>query len=142
MKKLICVSCLLFIGISTYLFAETKQVINSKNEFGGKTIMLIFSSGDNAYKEGIAKTIAYYDSKEKLVKTESFYTDESAKKDGVARGIDYFDSKQRMVKAESFFTDKSAKKDGVAKSITYLDSNEKIAKTEFYDRKGKLLSSK
>jgi len=142
MKKLICLLCILFIVISTYLFAETKQVINSKNEFNGKTIMLIFSSGDNSYKNGIAKTIAYYDSKEKLVKTESFYTAESAKKDGVAKGIDYFDNKQKMVKAESFFTDESAKKDGVAKGITYLDGNEKALKTDFYDRKGKLLSSK
>ncbi|MHB8110800.1 MAG: hypothetical protein ACYDHW_12305 [Syntrophorhabdaceae bacterium] len=141
MKKIIGILCL-FLVIATLGFARTEQIVNPKNEYGGKTIMYIFSSGDKPYKEGIAKAVAYYDAKNNMLRTESYYVPDSIKKDGIVSSIDYYDKKEKITRSEFFYNEKSIKDDGVAKSVAYLDGNQKIVKTQMYDTKEKLLFSK
>jgi hypothetical protein len=124
------------------VFAGTKTVVSEKNEYDGKTTMVTFSANDEEYKNGMAKGIIYFDSNEKIVKMEAYFTDEFAKKDGASKGIGYYEGTGRLVKTELYHTDESARKDGAAKTVFYLDSNQESVKKEFYDQNGNLLDIK
>jgi hypothetical protein len=65
MKKLIFAMCIFLIGISIFVFAETTQIVSSKNEYGGKTLLIVFSPTGEKYKNDAAKVIIYYDGEEK-----------------------------------------------------------------------------
>ena len=128
-------------GISTYAFARNEQTVNAKNEYKGQTVMITFAPADKEYKEGIAKAIAYYDSKGKMTRTEIFYNDDFAKAEGVVKTIVYYDGNGKRLKMEGYHTDEFIKKEGIAKGIFYYDNSGKKVKTETYDKKGKLLNT-
>ncbi|MBA4418801.1 MAG: hypothetical protein C0392_12965 [Syntrophus sp. (in: bacteria)] len=142
MKRLICVLCMLFVGVSTYVFAETMKTISEKNEYGGETIMLTYSPGDGEYKKGTAKDITYLNGNKKQMKIESFFTEEAARKQGTAKEIAYLNTNEKPTKVESYYTNERIKKDGIVKSVEYYDSKGKTAKVELYDKKGKLRLTK
>lgn len=134
MKNFVCVLCILFIGISNNVFAEKLEVIDTKNEFGGITAVVTYSSGDQFYKTGIEKLIGYLDGNKKMVKLENIFTDRFASQHLKAKTIEHYDhSENNIVKFEEFYTHQYSKLFGVAKQITYHDSNEKTVKIEkFY----------
>ena len=107
MKQLLCVLIVLFVGMPTFVCAKTSMTVSQRNEYGGKTLMVTYSPGDEEYKNGISKDTTYFDGKGKKVKTEAFYTDESAGKNGITKGITYFDSNEKEVKMDVFGKDGS-----------------------------------
>ncbi|MBA4391793.1 MAG: hypothetical protein C0399_12780 [Syntrophus sp. (in: bacteria)] len=74
MKKILCALIVLFMGISTLVFAKTEKTINEKNEYGGKTLMVTYSPGDEEYKHGKSKDISYFDSNGKIEKESCYDT--------------------------------------------------------------------
>jgi hypothetical protein len=142
MKRLVSVLCVVLMGISTYVCAETMKTISEKNEYGGETIAFTYSPGDGEYKKGTAKDIAYLNGNKKQVKIESLHTDESARKTGVVKEVAYLNSNEKPTKVESFYTNDRTRKDGVARSIEYYDNTGKTVKVEVYDKKGKLRMTK
>lgn len=141
MKKLILILCLLLIGISASVLAQISDIIDTKNEFGGETMMTPFSANDDSYREGVAKTLQYFNGNYKLVKKEVIRTDEYGKRSGIAKSISYFDNDEKLLKEEYLYTNKYAVKKGIAKEIFYYDSNERKVKDEAYDTKGLLIKS-
>jgi hypothetical protein len=133
MNKTVCAFIVLFMGISTLVFAKTEKTINEKNEYGGKTLMITYSLGDKEYKYGKSKDILYSDSNGKIVKEESFSTDEFARQSGMLKSVVYSDSNGKMLKSEAFFTDESARKNGVSRGVAYYDSDVKMVKEVCYD---------
>ena len=142
MKKLISILlCILLIVISTSLFAQISDIIDTRNEFGGETMMTPFSAGDEEYKEGVAKTILYLNGDYKIRKREVIRTDEYSKDSGIVKSITYFDDDEKVIKDEYFYNNNYALKKGIAKDVVYFDSNEKKVKAEAYNRNGLLIKS-
>ncbi len=142
MKKLISILlCILLIVISTSLFAQISDIIDTRNEFGGETMMTPFSADDAEYKEGTAKTILYLNGNYKIMKREIIRTDEYNKSSGIVKSITYFDDDEKLIKDEYFYNNNYALKKGIAKDVFYFDSNEKKMKAEAYDRNGLLIKS-
>jgi len=141
MKKHVLILSILLIVISTSAFAQIAEIINTKNEFGGETMMTPFSADDEEYKDGAAKTILYLNDNFKIVKREIIRTDEYSKSSGIVKSISYFDNDEKLIKDEYFYNDNYALKKGIAKDIFYFDSDEKKVKAEAYDRKGLLVKS-
>jgi hypothetical protein len=129
----------LFVGISTLVFAKTEKMMNETNEYNGKTLVVTYSPGDREYKQGKSRSISYFDSKGRIVKEESFSTDELARKGGLFKLSIYYDSNGKLSKVEGFFTEESARKDGLSKGITYYDSNGKKVKETCYDSEEKTM---
>ncbi len=83
-----------------------RELIRTQNEFGGKTIMASYFPDDDEYKNGIAKAIIYSDSNGKVVKVETFNTDESANNNGIVKTIssndemivEFYDQNGRLVR--------------------------------------------
>jgi hypothetical protein len=83
-----------------------REVMRTKNEFGGKTLMVSYFPDDDEYKNGIANAIIYYDGNGSFVKLESFNTDESANDNGIVKTIsdnnkmtvEFYDQKGRLVR--------------------------------------------
>lgn len=141
MKKFVLILCILLIGISASVLAQISDIIDTKNEFGGETMMTPFSANDDAYRDGVAKTIQYFNSNYKIVKKEVIRTNEYGKRSGIVKSISYFDNDEKLLKEEYFYTNKYAVKKGIAKEIFYYDSNERKVKDEAYDTKGLLIKS-
>ncbi|MCX5828066.1 MAG: hypothetical protein NTV58_08715 [Deltaproteobacteria bacterium] len=141
MKKLVSILCILLIGISTSVFAQISDIINTRNEFGGETMMTPFSADNEEYKAGVAKIILYLNGNYKIVKREIIRTDEYNKSSGIMKSISYFDNNEKVIKDEYFYNDNYALKKGIAKDIFYFDSNEKKVKAEAYDMNGLLVKS-
>lgn len=132
MKKLwivtvLVVSLLFFLGGSVQ--ASKDIVISDSNEYGGKTVETTFEKGEEEY-DIYKKVTAYWDSKKKLRKLESFYTDKIAKEKGVYLGIRYFNPNGKTIKDEDFTTEEEIKRTDFEKSVTYFDSNGIKTKTE------------
>jgi hypothetical protein len=68
MNKTVCALIVLFMGISTLVFAKTEKTINERNEYGGKMLMVTYLPGDKEYTNGFTKIITYFDSNGKIVK--------------------------------------------------------------------------
>jgi hypothetical protein len=141
MKKLVSILCILLIGISTSVFAQISDIINTRNEFGGETMMTPYSADDEEYKDGVAKTILYLNGNYKVVKKEVIRTDEYNKSSGIVYSISYFGDNEKVIKDEYFYNDNYALKKGIAKDVFYFDSNEKKVKAEAYDMNGLLVKS-
>jgi hypothetical protein len=141
MKKLISILCILLIGISTSVFAQISDIIDTRNEFGGETMMTPFSADDKEYKDGVAKTILYLNGNYKIMKKEIIRTNKYNKSSGIVKSISYFDDNEKIVKDEYFYNDNYALKKGIAKDIFYFDGSEKKVKAEAYDMKGLLVKS-
>ncbi len=141
MKKLVSILCVLLIGISTSVFAQISDIIDTRNEFGGETMMTPFSADDEEYKEGVAKTIVYLNDNYKILKREVIRTDEYNKRSGIVKSITYFDNGDKITRDEYFYNDNYAMQKGIAKEIFYFDNNEKKVKAEAYDLKGLLIKS-
>ncbi|MFA6412889.1 MAG: hypothetical protein WCW53_09340 [Syntrophales bacterium] len=141
MKKHLLILCILLIGLSTSVFAQISDIISTRNEFGGETMMTPFSANDEGYKDGVAKTVQYFNGNDKIVKREVIHTDEYNKNSGIVKSISYFDNNEKLIKDEYFYNDNYALKKGIAKEIFYFDSNEKKVKAEAYDMKGSLVKS-
>jgi len=139
MKKLVSILCILLIGISTSVFAQISEIINTKNEFGGETMMTPFFADDEEYKDGVAKIILYLNGNYKIVKREVIRTDEYNKSSGIVNSISYFGNTEKVIKDEYFYNDNYALKKGISKDIFYFDSNEKRVKAEAYDINGLLV---
>jgi len=128
---LACLLLLLFnfvLGMSV-VSAETTEVISEKNEFGGKTVKIVYSNNDEEAMN-ITKVVNYFSNNEKVVKKEIFFTDKYANEKGFSRWIKYFDNLGKMTKRDNFLTAEYANKYGVNRTISYLDSNEAIVKNE------------
>lgn len=141
MKKRVSLLCVLLIVISTSVFAQISDIIDTRNEFGGETMMTPFSADDQEYKDGVGKTIQYFNGNFKIVKREVISTDEYNKSSGVVKSISYFDNNEKLIKDEYFYNDNYAMNKGIAKDIFYFDGNEKKVKAEAYDMKGSLVKS-
>lgn len=139
MKRIVSILCILLIGISTSVFAQISEIINTKNEFGGETMMTPFSADDEEYKDGVAKIILYLNGNYKIVKREVIRTDEYNKSSGIVNSISYFGNTEKVIKDEYFYNDNYALKKGISKDIFYFDSNEKRVKAEAYDINGLLV---
>lgn len=118
----------LFLTTSSYAFAETKSIINKKNEFGGKTVMTTYSQNDEGYRRGVSKEIVYFDEKEKNLKMELHHTENSIAKDGVLKSIMYLDGNWKIMITERHFNVEYILKTGIAKSIIYFDNKGKMIK--------------
>jgi hypothetical protein len=140
-KPILLLLCTLLMGLSTVVFAQISDIINTRNEFGGETMMTPSSAGDEEYKEGVAKTILYLNGDYKIRKREVIRTDEYSKDSGIVKSITYFDDDEKVVKDEYFYNDNYARKKGIAKDIFYFDSNEKKVKAEAYNTNGLLIKS-
>ena len=65
-----------------------------------------------------------------MVKGDRYFSDESARKDGVSKSIIYFDSKENAAITEFYYTYESVRQDSITKKIIYFDSNRKKMITE------------
>ena len=139
MKRIVSILCILLIWISTSVFAQISEIINTKNEFAGETMMTPFSADDEEYKDGVAKIILYLNGNYKIVKREVIRTDEYNKSSGIVNSISYFGNTEKVIKDEYFYNDNYALKKGISKDIFYFDSNEKRVKAEAYDINGLLV---
>lgn len=74
-----------------------REVIRTQNEFGGKTIMVSYVPDDDEYENGIANAILYYDGNEKVIKVETFNTDESARNHGVVKTITVLNKNEMII---------------------------------------------
>jgi hypothetical protein len=141
MKKLVLILCILLVGFSESAFAQIAEIIDTRNEFGGETMMTPFSADDEEYKNGVAKKILYLNDNYKVVKREIIRTDDYNKSSGIVESISYYDNNEKLTKDEYFYNDDYALKKGIAKDIFYFDRNEKKVKAEAYDKKGLLIKS-
>ncbi len=95
-------------GVVRYGTEMNREVIRAQNEFGGKTIMVSYVPDDVEYVNGIANAIIYYDGNEKVIKVETFNTEESARHHGIVKTItvlhknemilEFYDQQGRLVR--------------------------------------------
>ncbi len=102
MKKITYTAVVILLVIAVYASAETEKIINTSNEYGGKTKESVYLPSDEQHKQGIMKVIDYYDGDGKVVKGEVYLVDDYAKKAGIMKVIDYYDSDGKVVKQESY----------------------------------------
>lgn len=113
-----------------------KTKINSRNnEFGGNTVLTIHSKGDPFYdgKDGIFKTIKFFNSKNILKKKELLHTAVFNNNNGRNRTIIWYDEALKIQKKEFRYTGKMLN----IKGIHYYDQDGKIIKKALYDKHGK-----
>jgi hypothetical protein len=139
MKILASILVLLLFGISSPVCAQIFDIIDSRNEYGGETMMAPFSADDEEYRNGVAKTVVYLNGNYTIMKKEVFRTDEYNKRSGIVKSISYFDKNEKLIKDEYFYNNNYTLKKGIARDVFYFDGNEKKVRAEAYDMNGSLI---
>lgn len=121
---------ILFTGIS---FAESSRQLDKDNEFGGYTWETSYNKGDRFYKDnGILKSIAFYDSKQKMRVAEYFYTEDFQKQKGLVHEIQFFNEQQKVTQMKFYYTKLFGESEGYTnKNDTFYPNSDPLA-TEYY----------
>jgi tetratricopeptide (TPR) repeat protein len=115
-------------------------VLSINNEFGGNTVCTTYSKGDPYFdgKDGIFKSIDYFNANDVLVKNVILHTGEYTSGNGWNKTIKWFNPDSTMTKKEIHYTGKKL----TYRSIQYFDADGNIVKSVLLDRFGKEVDEK
>lgn len=116
-----------------YVYPESIKLIKNKNDFGGKTYEVNYTTGDKFYDQlQINRAILHYDKNEELAIVEYYFTKEFVAKKNYEKKIEYYGDKKKVNKAEYFYTKKFADEKGTYKVVDILDSNGEVVEVLFF----------
>jgi hypothetical protein len=138
MKKALLqtVAMISFMVAVTSAWAVQSTILDTRNEYGGRTEEETYFPEDDKYKDGLAKLVQYFDGNDRIIKLESFFNDGHAMIDGVERTVQYFDNRFYRTgirtRVEFTYTDAYAGSEGLAKAIQYYDEDEKRTRIDYF----------
>jgi hypothetical protein len=129
MNKIVYLTMMLSLCISTAALAETEFVISKKNKFGGITKKIKYSEQDDSYKAGIQQVIDYYDSQGNRRKIEIYRRRRHSRRLDLDMIIHY-KSTGRVL--EVYSPDKEMGREKVSKRVSHYSKDDKLQKREYY----------
>ncbi|HBD06711.1 MAG TPA: hypothetical protein DCZ69_00480 [Syntrophobacteraceae bacterium] len=125
-------SCITSAG---FVYSDTSRIVNNANEYNGVTEEISYTYGDDQYNKGIYKIVEFYNAKKRIVRIESYYTDDHAMNDGIIKREQEYTNESirtpRLREAEYYYNKEYSNRVGLSKSKEYYDGNGKRIKTEF-----------
>lgn len=116
-------------------FNRKTKITSRNNDFGGHTILTIHSKGDPVFdgKDGVFKTIEFFDSNNKLKKKEYLHTARFNEDNGRNKTVVWYDQYLNIEKKEFYYTGKMLN----LKGVHFYDADGKIIKKAMFDKHGK-----
>ncbi len=116
-------------------YNRTVTVTTINNEFGGNTVLTVHAKGDPLFdgKEGVFKSIDYFNAGDVLVKTEIFHTYMFNSVNGRNKTVLWYNPDSTLNKKEYFYTGKKL----TLKEELLFDKQGVLLKKVLFDRFGK-----
>lgn len=141
LKTCILVLLLMIFAVPGIYAQDTITVIDSKNDYGGKTTERIYDrNGDVYQKEGRISRIHFADADDKTKKSIVYY---HTNKYGIERIEYYYDAEGKIRKGIEYYKDNSGEnrcmevykdKNGIIQKVIYCLNDKAIEKYKFYKR--------
>jgi hypothetical protein len=112
-------------------FSEEENILEEKNEYGGRTIQQILNEQEQAFLNFSKRTV-YFDHRNISVKSIITTTSTVAANTGIREQIQYYDNGE-VVKYEMFFTDEHIRKHGFNRMIEEMTVNDRVSRTFWYN---------
>lgn len=114
----------------TPVVAEIKTEIERENDYGGKTVEIIYEADDQEPK--LAKKRLYYDGTGAVIRIEGDLRLNDYNRQGILKGIETYDSTGRVTSIVIEFTRERAVEQGYQRVLTFFDERGKKAREETY----------
>ncbi len=127
MKRLVCILAILMVPycVAEVCFSKEERIVNPRNEFKGKTMEEVPGPDDQAYKEGIVRSVTHYDHFGRIRKIEHHYTEERARRDGIGSREQYYEpgtfKGPILRKASFFYTEAYSEAQGLSRIEVHYD---------------------
>ncbi len=126
MKKILFLC--FFILFTDYVFSETTTLLDSNNEFNGKTEKVLYSPEENQK----IKHIMYTYDKNSILRRLEVFLREGENINGVIQQNQFNNSKGECIKYELLFSQEYYDIHGFNRVVEYVNTDKEIIKTEWY----------
>ena len=130
MIKFFSISCLLTVLLLANGYAEEKKVVEAVNEYGGKTVLTSYATGDDEFK--LKSKTEFFDKKGIVRKAVGFRQVNQYNKLKIDKVVEIYSTAGRLQNVELTFLPEKVRETGYDRIITHFNLNGIKSKREIY----------